>query len=363
MLPDRRSLVERVSDHLAAEISRGLWEEWLPRERELAQSLGVSRNTLRAALGWLHRRNLIEPLRGRGHRILKGSASRRKKTAGSHPVVILSPEPLDRLRPALGILIDELRVLLFRAGLNLEVHNGGRDYRSGSARLLDKLVSQYPAACWVLIRSGEQVQTWFARQKIPCVISGSAYPQINLPSVDVDLRAIGSHAAGRLLGLGHRHLLFMRDASTAGLNACEEGFRGVIEKTPHAAATILHHSSNVGEVRRQFTRQMTRMPRPTGILVASSYYYLTVSGILHQLGLSVPRDVSLMCTDSDHFLPYMVPEACHYDFDHKTFARKLAQRIKGVLDGNPAVQPHARLFPSYVAGDSVARPSTKRPRI
>ncbi len=360
MLPDRRSLVERVTDTLVAEIQGGRWEEWLPQERSLAQTFGVSRNTLRAALIRLRKQGMVEPIRGQGYRLAMIPPAIKRRGAKRLPqretVVILSPEPMNWLRPSLGILIDELRVILFKQGLALEVHNGKHYYSSGSPQLLAKLVSQHPAICWILIRASERVQQWFSQQKIPCVISGSPYPGVDLPSVDIDLRAVGAHAAGRLLGLGHRNLLLVVESGSAGQSACESGFRGMVEKTPGTRLAALRHSTNIQEVRQMIIKQMIRKPQPTGILIASSYYYLTVSGALHQLGLRVPEDVSLVCTDSDHFLPYMVPEAGHYDFSHETFARKLAQKVNKVVHSEALPQRHVRIFPTFVPGASLAAP-------
>lgn len=357
MITDRRSLVERVSDTLMEEMANGQWKEWLPQERSLAQSLGISRNTLRAALVRLRKQGLVEPIRGQGYRVIKKSKAKPKKTVTkNNTVVILSPEPLDWLRPTLGVLIDELRVFLFKAGLTLEVHNGRHYYRSGSPQLLSKLVSQHPAICWILIRASERVQQWFDEQEIPCLISGSAFPGVNIPSVDVDQRAVAAHAAGRLLGLGHRQLLLVLEGNTAGLSNCEMGFRDVVEKTSDASVTALYHSPNIEEIRQLLIKALSKKNRPTGILVANSYYYLTVSGILHQMGLRVPEDISLICTDSDHFLPFMVPEASHYDFSHETFARKLSQKVKKIVHGQPLQQKDTRIFPSFVPGASIGPP-------
>lgn len=355
MLPDRRSLVERVSDALQEEISSGRWAGWLPQERSLATNLGVSRNTLRAALQRLRSQGLIEPLRGQGYKILDASG-KKKKSSAKKTVVILSPEPLEWLRPTLSILIDELRVILFESDLHLVVHSG-KHYRTGSPALLKKLVAQHPAVCWILIRSSEQVQKWFHAEKIPCLISGSTFPSVDLPSVDLDYHALGAHAAGRLLGCGHRHIMLVSESfSQAGQNACFRGFEEVTSKTPGATATALKHSGNIEELRQLLVKALNRKPRPTGILIASSYFYLTTSSILHQQRLRVPEDVSLICTDSDHFLPFLSPQPCHYDFNHESFARKLAQRVLRIVSGEPMKHREVRLFPTFVPGGSVDNP-------
>jgi len=357
MIPDRRSLVERASDAIMTQIAAGRWKGWLPQERSLAPTLGISRNTLRAALQRLRTNGVIEPIRGQGYQIIKSSFTKTRGGTQRRTVMVLSPEPLDWLRPTLSILIDELRVILFQNDIHLEVHSGKHYYRSSTPALLKKLVAQHPATCWILIRASARVQQWFAQQKIPCLVSGSTFPGVQLPSVDLDYYAVGAHAAGRFLGLGHRHLLIVAEAgSFAGLNACTSGFCEVTEKTPGATATILKHSGNIEEIRSLLIKTFNRKPRPTGVLVANSYFYLTVSGALHQQGLRVPDDVSLMCTDSDHFLPFVLPQPSHYDFNHESFARKLAQKIDKILHGDPLKEKDVRLFPKFLPGDSLGKP-------
>lgn len=355
LLPDRRSLVERVAGTLTAEITAGRWKDLLPQERTLAGDCGVSRNTLRAALQRLRNQGLVTAVRGQGYRITGAASIGGRSAPTVNTVVLLAPDPLPRLRPALGLLIDELRVLLFKQGLLLEMHDG-EHYRSGSPRLLAKLVARHPAVCWILMRANERAQRWFVEERIPCLVSGSVFPGIDLPSIDLDLRAVGAHAAGRLLGLGHRRLLLMMEGNSAGMGVCESGFREAVEKSPGASVTAIMHSSDVDDVRGVLIKQMARRPRPTGILVTNSYFYLTVSGVLHQLGLRVPQDVSLICTDSDHFLPYMVPRASHYEFSHQVFARKIAQKVGRIASGEPLPRAHTRLVPAFAAGGSLGRP-------
>lgn len=362
MIPDRRSLVERASDAILEQIAAGHWKGWLPQERSLAPTLSISRNTLRAALQRLRTRGMIEPIRGQGYRIIKSEVPRKAGGQKTKAVMVLSPEPLGWLRPSLGNLIDELRVLLFQDDIHLEVHSGKHYYRSGTPALLKKLVSQHPAVCWILLRSSARVQQWFSRHRIPCLISGTTFPDIDIPSVDVDYRSVGVHAAGRFLGLGHRHLLLLiEDLSAAGLDACLKGFCEVIEKMPGASVTVLKHSDNIEEIRQLMAKTFSRKTRPTAGLVSNSYFYLTASGALHQLGLRVPEDVSLICTDSDHFLPFLLPRPCHYDFNHESFARKLAQMVNKILHGETLKQKEVRLFPKFIPGDSVGKPPALPP--
>lgn len=82
-----QSLPSQVAAHLEEEIRRGRWSEFLPGERSLASSLGVSRRTLTAALGRLQGAGVIraEPARGKSD---AGGEIRHARTLGQ-----LGPRP------------------------------------------------------------------------------------------------------------------------------------------------------------------------------------------------------------------------------------------------------------------------------
>jgi DNA-binding FadR family transcriptional regulator len=68
----KRTVKDQISDKLAYMIHSGLLRpgDELPSERELAATLGVSRETVRAAIGVLHARRMIEVSQGARTRVL-----------------------------------------------------------------------------------------------------------------------------------------------------------------------------------------------------------------------------------------------------------------------------------------------------
>jgi DNA-binding transcriptional regulator YhcF (GntR family) len=161
-LPQRQSLVAQTVTFLHAQIDRGEWRKWLPSERALCELLQVSRNTLRAALVQLQKQGRIRPVHGAGNQILGGKAARPVRVP-SPDVALLTPEPIERLRPMQTLWIDNLRALLSERGARLRVFHGSHYYSANPARALQKLVTRNPHGCWILMLATEALQRWFSK--------------------------------------------------------------------------------------------------------------------------------------------------------------------------------------------------------
>jgi len=285
-IPHRQSLVSQTIAYLTAEIASGKWPGWLPSERALSEALAVSRNTLRTSLEQLKRDGIIRPVHGAGNQIVAGREKGRHQIK-SRDVALLTPVPVELLRPSVALWINELRALLNEQGCRLHEFSGQQYYRSKPGPSLQKLTNLNHHGCWVLVMTPESCQRWFVRNRVPCVLGGSSYPGVDLTSVDLDHRAMCHHAAGVLLGLGHRRIAFLnRRRPWAGDVVSEEGFVDGIRSLSHGevAPIVVHYDNSVGSFCNVMRRLMGQKSRPTALMVVNSYYYLTVASWLAQRG-------------------------------------------------------------------------------
>ena len=355
-IPHRTSLVAQTVAALASHIERGAWREWLPPERTLCATLQISRTTLRVALKQLEARGLVASQHGAGTRILAAAAA---VAVTAHPsdVALLTPEPLEALRPSQTLWIDELRALLSERGSRLRVFCGLQYFRADPSDALARLVQENPHGAWILALANEPVQSWFMRHRVPCVVAGSVYPGIELPFRDYDHRAICRHAAGSLLRLGHRRLVFFSLAARrAGDLESEAGFlEGVkLSLRSDVHVQIVGLDDNVERTCNTVRRLMTQRERPTGILVARASHYLSVVTQLTQLGCRVPQDVSVISRDDDAFLGCLVPRPSCFDANAHRLARALLPAVSQLLDGIPVKPQQVLLVPEFKAGRSHA---------
>lgn len=362
-LPQRNSLTSQMADILREGIRQNLWRNRLPGERALCEKYQVSRSTLRTALRQLQREKIVKAVHGSGNHIL-AKARGRTDELQSRDVGLLSPEPLERLRPTQTLWIDELRAMLSERGCRLHVFHGRQYFRSNPGPALERLIAENPHGCWILTLSNAAIQRWFARNEVKCVVAGSVHAGLELPYQDLDHRAMCRHAAGVLLGLGHRKLaLVIAKSQLAGDLESEAGFVEGVRASPRegAEASVCRHDGTPDGIAKSLRWLMEADRPPTALLVVNPFHYLAVSSRLLQLGLRIPQDVSLVSRDDDSFLPFLLPEPARYVTGPQPFAKGLARLALQLLQGQVLSEPAARIVPQFLRGGSLASPRESGP--
>jgi DNA-binding LacI/PurR family transcriptional regulator len=352
--PQRSSLVAETVNVMRRAIQTGMWRDHLPGERTLCAMWQISRPTLRSALDVLRREKLIEVGHGRRTRVLAKSSARRVK---SLTVGLLSPEPLHEMPPFVTLWVDELRGQLAAAGHLLHVHVGRAGFgNKNPARALDSLVSGTPAAAWVLYQTTESMQRWFAEQKVPCVVVGSLFPEVSLPAVDRDYRAVCRHAVGLLRNRGHKHLAMLLQRQRFGGDleselGFEEGL--VAAQGRGVSGSILRHDGSNESICGQLDAMLAMRLRPTAMLIARSRFALVALTHLLRRGVKVPGEMSLLCRDDDSFLDHVVPRMARYAVNPDAFAKQVFRMVMGLVQDGQLPHSDVKVMPSFVARESL----------
>ena len=355
-LPQKNTLQHQTAEILREQINQGAWKEWLPSERALCEMLQVSQVTVRAALRQLRRDGVIAAEDRVGSRIIR----RRKNAprAGNDAALLVCGE-FHHLPPSIILWVDQLRAMLAARGSRLQLFSGQAYARRNPAPALKKLVRQHPHPCWLLVSMSRDAQAWFQKNAIPCVVAGSVHEGIDLPGCDVDYRAACRHAAGVFLRRGHRRIAMLAKHSRAAGDICSEaGFLEAFARSGSADAlpVVCHYDDTVEGAAKAVRQLMARKPAPTALLVLTPFHYLTVISCLNQLGLSVPRDVSVISRFSETFHDYLLPRPAGYIIKTRQFARTLLRMITPALNGSlPPARVHY-IMPEFLEGGTVSSP-------
>ncbi len=352
VLPKRQTLVESVVAVLNAQIASGRWVDSLPCERNLCHELQVSRPTLRQALKILENQGRITAGHGKKRRILQIADSISQTATESHVIALLSPVSLDALPQFALFWIDELRSHLAKVGQQLEFHASSTCAAHHPERALERIVRSNPASLWILLLSSHNVQQWFAKSHIPCILAGSCAADIQLPSIDVDYRAACRHAAGVFHQRGHKNLaLVLPSEGLVGDAESETGF--VQGCRNHPAPMILRHDGTRENLVRRLECALRQKTPPTAFLVARAGHALTVLTFLMGQGTRFPEDCAVISRDNEPFLDFVTPSVARYRADRHAFARRLSRVILQMVRGGSIPPRPIRLIPNLVTGGTV----------
>ena len=352
-LPQKSSLVLQTAAILKERIQSGEWHKWLPGELELSTQLRVARTTVRKALAQLERAGLVQSQQGRRREIL---LRRRRSAPGlSGRVLVLTPVPLYVLSLLHVYCANELRETLEKAGLHFELHAERGLFVHGCGAGLERLMKQLrPAAC-VLLSSTEKMQLWFSRHRVPCVIWGSKYPGVELPSVDKAYRAVCRHAVGLFLARGYRRLMLLNpQQGAAGDLESEEGFREGV--APHrdkgVYASVLRHDGTVRDICNILATVFRQPGSPTGVLVSRAVNVLTAMGYLSCSGLRGSQNVALISRDNEPFLEHMVPSVARYVISPENMAQRISNTVLEMAQTGLVSSSTHLIMPEFLEGDT-----------
>lgn len=353
LMPQRLSLVDQTVQLMRQLISEGQWAENLPGEEALREYFGISRVTLRKALAQLSAQGWIaSPGRGRKHLIVRSTEAAAPIRAVERTVKWLSPHPETELVWSTRIGYEEVRKSLLAAGLRLEWVNASALWKARPEVRLERLTEESGAAGWVLFRASAQMQRWFEESHLPCVVVGPCHEGVAIPNVQVDVEALGYHLGVEAARLGHRHLAFVvTDPKLASAMATCSG----LAKSSPRRLSVIKDDLTVPGLRQALSEAMADRDAPTLLLVAEASAALPTWGILRELGLRVPEDVSLVVRDHEPFLERSVPSICRYSYDWMRVGRSISRVLREVIEGGSGKAIQRKLLPNFIAGETLGR--------
>jgi DNA-binding LacI/PurR family transcriptional regulator len=361
-LPKRTSLVYETAAALKRWISTGILSDTLPGERELKERLGVSRETLRLALGLLSRDGWLAPaIKGRHRRVQIGRLPPRETAVSARlPVTFLSPfSPVHR-----NTLLDleDLRMRLAEQGRSLSFLAPGIFHLENVAGHLERLVHEHPSAAWLLYATGPVIERWFYQRRVPTFVYGSPPRGVKLPFVANDFEAAVFHAGIQLVRQGHRIIGMLECGKPfPALRAAERGLQRALSTAPAQCRVIIFKDDiSPPSVARSLESAFKLRERPTALILTSAAQALTCFSWLASRGIRTPGDISIVCTINDAWFTEFHPPLSHYRSNCRIIARQIGQRVMDLINNGQIIQKSLRVQLEYVPGATIGPVPARR---
>ncbi len=180
-----------------------------------------------------------------------------------------------------------------------------------------------------------------------------------LPTVDSDNYTGGLLATQHLIGLGHRRIGFI--AGRADLQSSrlrEAGYRQALEEAGIPVdPALIREGEYMREPAHAPARELLTLDdRPTAIFAANDLSALGALDVATELGLDVPRDLSVVGFDDVPDSAQSTPPLTTVRQDLHEMGASATRMLLALIDGRDVASPHVRLPVSLVERASTAPP-------
>ncbi len=339
---------EQVADHLRSEIGRRRWAGHLPGSNVLAKELGIGKGTIEAALVMLEEEGLLVP-QGKGRRRRIDFA--RAEGLESLTIQLLVYEESDRQLAFILDLVHKLNVL-------------GHTATFATRTLMDlkmdlnkvaRFVGEADSDVWLIHSASGEILQWFADQPEPAYALFGRLPSVDIAGVGILKSPALAQAVQRLVELEHERIVMLtrpeRRKPSPGM--FERRFLGALAE--HGIRTgdynLPDWENNPADFRRCLDSLFAHSP-PTALILSEPQLFFTALQHLSTRGIQVPRDVSMICGDSDPVFSWSEAAVAHLHWDTRLLTRNVLRWVRQVARGKD-IRRHSVIEANFVEGGTI----------
>lgn len=354
LLPERNSVPIECARVIRARLAAGEWSDALPGERALAMQLHVGRDTIRLALAELTKTGWISAAdRGKRRKSLRQGQRQEQKKSAHLRIGLLSPFRLEQMSQQMLSEIDHVRSLLAEQRSSLEILNPAFLHQQHPQQALGLFTRDHPCDVWILHRANLEIQQYFQKQQIPCLIRGHAHEGVQLPYIDYDWKATARHAMAQLWRNGHRHVgIIMPADGLQGNLAALEGAREFCE--PGVILSEIRES-HTQPLRRTLVKWIDQSHGPTAFITLRPRQALTLLTWLGSIGRPVPSSHSIISLASEATFEHLVPRIASYSTPPQQFAKKVVKQLRLLASAQLPAVSHTLVMPDFHPAESIRK--------
>lgn len=354
------NVVEQLVAHLRTAISKGELSGHMPGIRSLATRLGVSPNTVTAAVEQLEREGYLQP---QGH--------------GRRSLIVL---PEDHVRPAFRVtLLPYERVdvqLDYVVEIQRRLKEAGHDVHVADKSLMDmrlnisqiaKLVGKTKTDAWIVFSANQEILEWFSKQSKPVFALFGRFRRLQIAGIGLDKSPAFRSAIRRLAELGHRRIVLLQPkhnrlpipALLVRESLAELEANGI--KT--GEYNIPDWEQSPEGLRKRLDALFAVSP-PTAIILDRANELIATQLYLAKRGIFAPRDISLI-SDDDPTFEWCETPVCCFQWQSDPWVNRTVNWVANVAvgkDDRRKTFTKARFVERGSIGPVPSLPETKKPQ-
>lgn len=322
------SVVGQLVVYLRDAISKGELTDTMPGIRKLASNLGVSLNTVIAAVEQLEKEGFLEH---QGH-------GRRSK--------IVLPENFSKPGFRVTLLLYE-RVdiqLDYVVEIQRRLKENGHIVRVADKSLVElgmdikriaRMVNATKTDAWVVFSSPEEILEWFTKQPIPTFALFGRFRRLPIAGIGLDKAPAFRAAIRRLAELGHQRIVMLQPKHNR-IPAPAHLVRESLEELK--ANGIMTGSYNIPDweptpegLRKRLDSLFATSP-PTALILDRPNELIAAQLYLAKRGIFAPQDISLI-SDDDPTFEWCETPVCCIQWHSRPWINRVVEWVGNVADG------------------------------
>jgi len=198
------------------------------------------------------------------------------------------------------------------------------------------MVEERNADAWIVVAGSRELLEWFSAQPIPCIALYGRTDGLPLARTGPDKLPAVLEATRRLITLGHRRIVAISLGSRRKPTPGNIELAFLEELAAHKIPAGDYNLPDWEETPRGFNdllEGLFQSTQPTALMIEEVPRFIAAMQFLAKSNISVPGQVSLVCTDYHESLSWCYPEVAHMNWSITPIVRRIVRWVAAVRNG------------------------------
>jgi len=337
---------EIVERDLKEKILAGIYaiNDKLPTESELMSTYGVSRYTIRRAVGDLENEHYIYRIQGGGI-FIDDWQNAIKAPLKSKVIGVITTHIADYIFPNIITGIDRY---ISSEGYSILISNTQNNPEK-ERKSIQKMMESNLAGLIIeptqsaLDNPNKDLYQKIKDQELPTLFINAHYPELDFPYIEMDDFESGKVVTEQLIKLGHHKILglFKIDDSQGvhRMNGFVKAYQERNELALLSEIVMYQSTDNMHAVFTKLEKILLRDDRPSAIICYNDQLAIQVIDLIRSIGLEVPADVSVMGFDNYQLSQYISPKLSTVEHPKEKMGRAAGKMILEMIETGTKGEP------------------------